>query len=293
MGNQEDNTLFAKGKYDNDHYFFHYTSMDVLCNILKNYRKDLSKADLIFWASSIFTMNDPLEMEHGRRVLEILLPALEDIFQIPPENRLNISLLESKGLIEDYTHTPFVLSLSKNCDDLPMWVMYGNKGRGVCLVFDKDINTSEVEGLSKPELLKVNYNNGVDNYPRLSQIYNKGIVEWSSSSDKDEIVKIKNKTLNELLFNLCPYIKSGSYANENEFRFSFFDVPKEQIFFRNRSDSIIPYVKVPIPIAYLKGIIVGPCCNLELTIRAIRLFLYCCNLEQVDVIASKVPYRDM
>lgn len=54
MENQEDYILFAKGKYDNNHYFFHYTSMDVLCCILNNYRKDLSKTDLLFWAIWLF-----------------------------------------------------------------------------------------------------------------------------------------------------------------------------------------------------------------------------------------------
>lgn len=40
---------------------YHYTSIDSFIGMIENARKSNDKKHLVFWTSSIFSMNDPLE----------------------------------------------------------------------------------------------------------------------------------------------------------------------------------------------------------------------------------------
>lgn len=272
---------------------YHYTTMDTLCCMLNNYRNNMSTGNLTFWASSVFSMNDPQEMRYGKEVLEILLPFFENLFKLPPENRLNINSLDTEKILNDITHIPFVLSFSKCEDDLSMWAMYGDDGRGVAMIFDIDIVPYPMNGIYNPELIEVNYQKGVKDYPKLSQIYNSGILEWRNCRDEDKIKESKERTLSRLFVELCPYIKSEAYNKEKEYRFCFCDVPRDKIMFRTRNKQILPYIEVPIPVRYLRGIVLGPCSDFKMTTQALSVLLKCCSLERIKVFESTIPYRKM
>ena len=273
-------------------FLYHYTSMDALCNMLIEYRNHLSTGNLIFWASSIFTMNDPQEMTHGAEVLEILLPAIEKLFGLSPENSLDIQSLDSERVLRDTTKTPFVLSFTANEDELGMWNLYGDNGCGVSLVLSKDIKSCPLKGANNSNLVKVNYNKGVDNYPNLAYIFNSGIVEWRNYNNPEKIKECKERTLSKLFTQLCPYIKSEAYKKENEYRICFTDVLNDNVKFRTRNKNIIPYIEVPIPTIYFKGIQLGPCCNRELVEQSLRFLLNTCGLD-IEISKSNIPYRKM
>lgn len=279
----------SNSKSDN---LYHYTSMDALCNMLCDYREHMSKYNLIFWASSIFTMNDPQEMIHGAEVLEILLPAIEKLFSLASENSLTIENLDTNKILKDTARTPFVLSFTSNEDDLGMWNLYGDKGCGVALVFSNEIKPDSVNVCGVSKLVKVNYNKGIDNYPNLAEIFNSGIMEWNSFNDPDKIRECKEKTLSSFYTQLCPYIKSGAYKKENEHRICFTDVPYNNVRFRTRNKHIIPYIEVPIPVNYLKGIQLGPCCNREFAEQSLRFLLNTCKLD-IEISKSSIPYRNI
>lgn len=269
---------------------FHYTSMETLCNMLNVYKRHMPKGNLTFWASSIFTMNDPREMKHGKDVLERLLPTLEKLFMLPPENRLEIQALDTDKILKDITKTPFVLSFTANYDDLSMWNLYGDSGRGISLILSKELNPYPINGIKNSDIVKVNYKKGINNYPNLADIFNKGIIEWRSYHDPNRIKECKERTLSELFTQLCPYIKSEAYEKENEYRICYTDVPYNKVYFRVKSNCIIPYIEVPIPIKYIKGILLGPCCNHELTEQSLRFQLNTCGID-IDIIKSDIPYR--
>ena len=274
-------------------HLYHYTTTEALLAILNNYREHKDSGNIVFWASSIFSMNDPQEILYGKEVLSHIIPVLEEFFQIEEEKRLKIESFDIKDILSDNTLTPFVLSLSQNEDDLSMWYMYGDKGRGVSLKFNKDIKPYHISECIIPELVKVNYTNGIDDYPLLKNIYNEGIVEMSTDQDEEEMKNCKQRTLGRLFTQLCPYIKSGAYKNENEYRFNFNHLPQEKIKFRKLNNSIVPYIEVPIPVCYLEGIVIGPSCNHDLTIRNLRFLLDCCGLQRVDIAKSEIPYRNL
>lgn len=273
-------------------FLYHYTSMDALCSMLSEYRKNSSTGNLTFWASSIFTMNDPREMSYGAEVLEILLPAIEKLFGLPPENSLDIKNLDREKVLKDTTTTPFVLSFTANEDELGMWNLYGDNGCGISLILSKDVKSIPLEGGNSSGLVKVNYNKGIDNYPNLANIFNNGIIEWRNHNDPVKIMECKERTLSKLFTQLCPYIKSEAYKNENEYRICFANVPYKSVKFRTKNKSIIPYIEVPLPIKYLKGIQLGPCCNYEMVEQSLRFLLDTCGLN-IDILSSDIPYRNI
>lgn len=273
-------------------FLYHYTSMDALCSLLNEYREHKLTENLCFWASSIFTMNDPREMTHGVEVLEILLPAIEKLFGLPSENSLDIKNLDREKVLKDTTKTPFILSFTSNEDELGMWNLYGDNGCGISLILSKDIKTCSLKGVNNSGLVKVNYKKGIDNYPNLANIFNSGIVEWRSYDEPAKIKECKERTLSKLFTQLCPYIKSEAYKKENEYRICFTDVLYNKVKFRTRNKNIIPYIEVPIPIKYLKGIQLGPCCNSELAEQSLRFLLNTCGLN-IEIYRSNIPYRNI
>lgn len=273
-------------------FLYHYTSMDALCSMLSEYRKNSSTGNLTFWASSIFTMNDPREMSYGAEVLEILLPAIEKLFGLPPENSLDIKNLDREKVLKDTTTTPFVLSFTANENELGMWNLYGDNGCGISLILSKDVKSIPLEGGNSSGLVKVNYNKGIDNYPNLANIFNNGIIEWRNHNDPAKIMECKERTLSNLFTQLCPYIKSEAYKNENEYRICFANVPYKSVKFRTKNKSIIPYIEVPLPIKYLKGIQLGPCCNYKMVEQSLRFLLDTCGLN-IDILSSDIPYRNI
>lgn len=273
-------------------FLYHYTSIEALCSMLIEYQKKKSLENFTFWAGSIFTMNDPHEMKHGAEVLEILLPAIEHLFGLSPENSLDIQNLDREKVLKDISKTPFVISFSTNKDDLGMWNMYGDNGCGASLVFSNEIKPDPLNGVNNTGLVKVNYNKGVDDYPNLADIFNSGIVEWRNYNEPDKIKECKERTLSKLYTQLCPYIKSEAYMKENEARICYSDVPLNKVKFRTKNKNIIPYIEAPIPIKYFKGIQLGPCCNYELLEQSLSFQLKICGID-IEIKRSNIPYRKM
>jgi hypothetical protein len=278
---------------ESEHCFYHYTTQDTLCGMLNNYRENMNPGNLIFWASSIFTMNDPQEMQHGVDVFKVLVPANEALSEIPFEERLNIESFDSKKILSKHSNTPFVISLSRNKDDLAMWSLYGDGGRGVVLKFNKDLQSypSDLTGVTKPE--NVYYGDGTDKMQLLYRIYNDGLEELRQCTNEDQRRACREKTLSKLYVHICPFIKTEAYKMENESRLSYYNIPYRLIKFRTRNKNVIPYIEVPIPVKYLEEIIIGPCCNYELALRSIRYLLDSCGLQRVDISKSSIPYRNI
>lgn len=274
--------------------YYHYTTQETLCSMLNKYREDISNGaqeNLIFWASSIFTMNDPQEMKYGRDKLEKILNFDEEFYQILNEYRLNMSSAEFDKVLYDYSHTPYVLSFSTNRDDLAMWAMYGNEGRGVALKFNKYIQ-SVIPGAICSSIKEVNYDEGI-RYEILQDIYNKGITEWTNQQDENVKKKIKERTLSEFYARICSYYKTKGYSKENEYRINFFDVPFDKIRFRSRDNMIVPYIEAPVSVSYLEEIIIGPCFDFNEAKITLGYLLKCCDLERIVLSKSDIPYRNI
>lgn len=125
---------------------YHYTSTSTLLNLLDK----IEEGHLVFYASGMSGLNDSSEFNYGFKQFKRLLPLIENKFEgLDKGLKLSaiINYLEdsivAKSLYMRFTdilvkecRTPFVLSTSSNGDNIPMWAMYGDAGRGVSIGLD-------------------------------------------------------------------------------------------------------------------------------------------------------------
>ena len=212
-------------------FLCHYTSVDVLCKLFT----EMENENMSFHASSVDFMNDSAEYMTARNHCR---DGVEEI------------------LMEEILGIPFALCFSDSENHIPMWNMYANHGKGVCLMFNFEelhkyfeilCNTKQDDfnsvKFSFCDYQEVNYKNE-DEKPLFSNF------EYPNT---DEL----KKAITEDAF-----IKPLSFNYENEWRLmvwqSWYPTKKQKLFFKVRNDELCPYVKIPIPVDCLKQIILSP-----------------------------------
>lgn len=295
-------------------YVYHYTSLETLFAILGNYRKKEDKESLVFRASNIFRVNDPSEMKPGYGIVKKFLCHYEEEMKIPQELRLSEvyknKIYEDK-CIDDYYSTirrntievgsvPYVISFSCKRDYLPMWSMYANQGKGICLKFDVyEIINNWIE--DPLEIGFVSYD-GKSGFKSLNDIipfyYDVCLKSWIRNEEKPTI-EDKISELSTLCFSVSPFIKYKDYKYEKEFRMvyskhygidieTFLD--KKQLLLSLPVHEIAPYVEVPIYVHSLKEVMLGPCTDGPILKDVVKRELDSCGLS-VRISYSKVPFR--
>ena len=134
----------------------------------------------------------------------------------------------------------FISSFSRRKDDLTMWRLYGDDGKGVCLVFTKkedDVNESFW-------LYPVNYN----------EKYKKYLIEMCNKGFK----------INNIEKWIC-FFKNKNFKTENEVRLLVLDQSNKKEWYKTNDSSIInPYIEIDLndskfPLKLTK-VILGPKC---------------------------------
>ena len=138
----EDNIFFKR--LLSTEFVYHYTSIEALMSILEGYRGNRQVA-LPFRAGCVYNSNDPREMELGYKTVKEILPEYEknsaknidlsEVFEDEQyENQCKECFFEKPkdGLVE-VSSVPYAISFSSKRDFLPMWSMYGDNKKGVCL----------------------------------------------------------------------------------------------------------------------------------------------------------------
>ena len=283
---------------------YHYTTLQTLNNLLNNYNNSNDKRNFIFWASSVYTMNDETEMLYGWDVVLNNLKLYENENSVPIETRLS-SYMErikessiSEIIMQHFYHeekTPFAISFSEVRDSLTMWHMYGGHGNGVCLCFDEhNLYTKDDRMLLYP-LLNVLYINQTVNdeitHSILSHVLTQEYEHYLKSTSKNDLEKIQSIAV--ILQFLSAYIKHDAYFWEKEKRLvAIARNMEESVHFRvSPKESIIPYVQIPIPCNSLKEIIIGPCLHSDVVQNGLHLHLSVSHLD-IPLSCSKIPYRE-
>lgn len=283
---------------------YHYTTINALNDIINNYRESEDKEHFVFWASSVYSMNDSTEMQYGWEVALRNFQQYEDSHNVPNEKRLSVfmeQIRNSDVANVFYQHfyreelTPFVLSFSENRDCLPMWTMYGGKGTGACLCFDEKKLKAEDNLFHNMPLLNVLYVNQTDN----SKVSTKSLGEIITNQyeyllDKKEVTdNEKIISIGSILPVISAYLKNASFKYEHELRIPIIanDIRKSVFFRSSTKGNIIPFIKVPIPISCLKEIILGPCIQSDSIKRELYFDMSICGLK-IPIYSSDIPYRD-
>ncbi len=274
-----------------DNILYHYTSLEVLKCIFENYSTD--NPYLTFWATNCAYMNDPREISEGIDIIkdalyDIHCPVLRERARVIWENeKIAEALLISSTM--STMGVPYALSFSKNKDNINMWRMYGDNGRGIALGFKRDMIISENCKLEKCE-----YNDYGKNYEALIDTI-RGVFECyigkigaapKGISQKDyDFISICN-----VIGLVAPLIKNEIYSYENEIRLIKNNKnPK----FRVVNGILIPYTTIQLQIESLYSVTIGPDCDRR-NINSLRLFFLSKGLRSLsdNIIQSEVPYRN-
>lgn len=268
-----------------------------------------------FWASSCFCLNDYVELKHGYKVLMELLK--EEERDIDERYRLsNIhNEIKMKGMtdeqvfkyIEDNSfimeRTPYAISFSYMPEQIPLWSMYGDNGKGVCLCFDLneiiELNRKEKHNLlfipiiykidsiqnEYKKLIKDTIKNELNNY----------YVSVKEISDKEQIWYKKLSAIRVMSTVLSPFFKHFSFEFENEYRLAKYCGSEENVEYReNKNSNLIPYTCIKIPFISLKKITIGPCADYKLDSGLIHSYMkYCDPKHLVPIEPSLVPLRNI
>lgn len=305
----------------NNNLLYHYTSADSFVGMI-NGGKGVALKDhaigeecvLSFWANSVYTMNDPSEMMYGYEIVKQMIEKADT-------NKILTSYY-NQIVVEDWSEeykraffkehffnvekTPFAISFSHNDseeddnEELFMWSMYGDSGRGFRLGFDEDAMAYDGHRESGIKAFPVCYDEKSFEdiyYPLLQQQVKAGYKDLERLSDPESIIWGKVSIIASVFTLFCSLIKNPKYRKEKEWRIVCFSNSTSfpDVIFRTRNSLIIPYVERLVPIKYLKEIIVGPCCNYELQKRNVEMILKSCgvDIEMIRISKSTIPYRNM
>ena len=283
---------------------YHYTTIQALNNMLNNCIQD----KLVFWASSIYTMNDPTEMEYGWGILKHYFKIYEDDNCITDEIRLSNymkDIEESKisniifNHIYDDKKTPFVIAFSCQKDYLPMWSMYGGNGYGVCLCFDENVlcdGTKDIQATPPEDILYLGneQNNNISSNMIKYFIDDEYKTYLNDIKEGKDLETNKTVTIGTLIPLVSAFLKDCSYEYEKEKRLVLLgsSISKSWCFRNSSKGNVIPYIEVPIPVKSLKEIIIGPCVNPQNVKSGLQMHLIKCNYN-IPISQSQVPYRDI
>lgn len=269
---------------------FHYTSLDVLNHLFTEYSD--KHPYLTFWATNCAYMNDPRETSEGidlikDALMDISCPILKERARVLIENE-NIKDAMIIGSAITAQGVPYAISFSKNKDNLNMWRMYGNSGRGIGLGFKND--KIKAEDCSLDECLYIHKENreSVINMTKRAleiMLLKLGSAPKGLSQQQYDFVRSL-----EIIGLISSRIKNIVYSYEREIRLiKNCKQPK----YRVANNVLIPYTTIEVPVEALESIVVGPDCD-ERNINSLRLFFLSKGLNRIaeSIETSQVPFRN-
>lgn len=308
----------------NKNLLYQYTSAEAFVGMINggktiasnNSPKDIEKS-FLFWASSVYAMNDPSEVFYGYDIVKKMIERADE--------KKILNSYYDQIVITDYTEeqkkqffmnhffnaekTPFAISFSHskdtdsendNDEELFMWSMYGKSGEGIRLGFDENVIAYYIKNGVKSETsaLPVCYDDkAIENfyYPLLCQYVKDSYDYLETIKDADKIIWEKVSIISSIYTVYCSFIKNQKYNKENEWRVVTHspDTSMSDVKIRTRGALIVPYIEMFIPVRYLKEITIGPCCDFDLQKRNIELALksYGIDISTIRIEKSEIPYR--
>ena len=269
---------------------YHYTSLDVLIHLFAEYSDE--HPYLTFWATNCAYMNDPREISEGidlikDALMDISCPILKERAKVLIENEhikdamLIGSAITAQGI-------PYAISFSKNKDNLNMWRMYGNDGRGVALGFKN--NEIKAEDCSLNECFYIREKDREQVINMIRRAFEIMLLKFGNAPKgmtQQEYDLIRSL---EVIGLISTRIKNKVYSYEREKRLiKNCKNPK----YRVANNILTPYTTIELPIVALESIVVGPDCD-ERNINSLRLFFLSKGLKTIadNIETSQVPFRN-
>lgn len=300
---------------------YHYTSMKAFLSLIESIKND----NFVFNATNIFFCNDPQEFVYGQEVLLELIKHIESKKNI--EDRIRLSSLfgnDNKKCrlkmivdsIHEHNESPYIISFSRNRDNLPMWLNYGDGGKGVCLEFveyrgkidwdNYDYQNTRNENVIIYDMLgthDVNYDvDGLRENDNILQKTAESIYDYYlkrlNTITSNEVLDLAISTIKALTIVTAPYIKTKKWSYEKEVRLAKtirYDENNQidKVQFRcNLKGNIIPYIDIEIPVKQLSSIRIGPLVNKELAKRVLNMIKKRYSNLKFDINESAIEYQN-
>jgi hypothetical protein len=276
---------------------YHYTSMATLQAILENITDDY----LTLRATEIRYLNDAKEYKLALNILRELLIEYDE--STPNKKNLKLKLsIERMGFLKEKNKEigpPFVFSLSKERDSLPMWNTYGDSSLGIAIGFKKNELSNMQYGHSSSlekciydyEKVKETLRSKIRNI-HSSIFFNDSFVGVISGLDSDTYTFFES---------IVSSFKHNSFEYEKEWRLIFkqtYDFDKLNFNVKNGLPK--PYIEVPLKTEVIEEIVVGPCANFDLVKHSLFRMLKKAGLNpafdsvensKIKITQSKCPFR--
>lgn len=297
---------------------YHYTPIDTLEKILAAFDSS-EQSHLTLRGTHCVYLNDSTENVLGVVLVKRYIKQIEDEFDVSDDKRLMHVAQVPESYLAKLLRTydchgigfeRFVISFSQDQDNLVMWSMYGNKGNGLALGFDTDHLTDQLTfnhyvnieqgfctylGINQlleatPESLPETYKAIKERYQELTR------PEVMDSMKKvyqvDEATNGRMLMQQDLLMNLIQYAsifyKQDCWNNEREYRLSFETIGGNIQYHKNQTGDYIPHSDIPVPVAALKNITIGPATRKN-AFGYVRSLLMQHNIQQCELMESRVP----
>lgn len=297
-----------------DEIIYHYTTGAGLLGMIKDYTKD--EPDVKLWASHYMYMNDPNEYTIGERLCTDIINRIETALKIPDAYRTNlfVNTTDYRNALKSYRKTldgqsicPYIVSLSREYDSLPMWNMYASNGNGIALGFNRlkllgaqilpmDCYYVDSNDPSNQEYISQLETEIKELYLELDREYPVHIIQECINDDDNTLLYNRLHSIHALIcVSIGIRIKDIAYRLENEVRITTPHRPEApKILFRERNGIIIPYVEYPISFDCVENIVVGPTADFIRVRESISILLDSKGIKWEDdrIIKSKVPYRN-
>lgn len=233
-------------------------------------------------------MNDPDEVRTGQKFID-------KAFKLSLDKK-RVSSSENKKIEEAIKKDFFITSFLLSQDSLPMWEMYGRKGHGIALGFDKEILLNDFSDFMYRCIYVDNTHKNI-----VSQLLKEpiSINENLNLTNKEDAIKMFGKLIIDIMENIITFslvsvgamflVKNPYYKYEDEVR--LLQIAKEKIEYRYQNNFIIPYIKNYFPKSVLKEIWIGPANSIDRTKKSLRIYLDANGFDNVKIISSKIPYR--
>ena len=250
-------------------YIYHYTAINTLLSLLHTpttLEKDIIEARennpdygyyINFHASDLRLMNDRQENKLINTMAEL----------IPDELAL------ANGCADWVQGKPYVVSFCKQRDFIPMWNMYADTGKGICLKFRRDGSDEDIKKINTSPfsdiLLKDCTYLTEREFRKRIRVVKKELEQFKESVSGKPILPGQRSIPD---FNAeSAFLKLDSFKYEQEVRlavFAAFDCRVKQGRY-----GISPYYPVKIPLRYLEEIIVGPSAHQDILEYSIKELL--------------------
>ena len=275
-------------------YIYHYTSADSFLNMLHipnaselqavSVNKDADYGYYLdFHASDIHVLNDRFE----NNMIAYISRKMPD------------KLKQHAAFCTDVTGRPFVISFCKKSDYLPMWNIYTDKRRGICLKFRTDalvekvnkINDSNFVDIKAEDCAYLSRRQFGSNVKKIVEKLGQTADSFTSENDSMPVTK----ELCDIIMQSAFY-KSDYFEYEHEFRLAAFVSIESKT--KAGKYGILQYYPIKIPLTSLEEIIIGPSDNQDLLEYSVKQFLHNKNIDRlhnygidIKVSCSKLQLR--